>query len=115
VGSADIEELFFTSDERSLGTRSEFERVTLTAELELFEPLNGFALVGNDLRLPYQGNGHAAHADNTKDEDEADAGLLSGKAENALKPSHSKESPSTRFDLYAAHRANPSRQAGAQL
>jgi hypothetical protein len=35
---------------------------------------------------------------------------LSGDTANAAKPSHSKESPSTRSDLLAVARANPSRQ-----
>jgi hypothetical protein len=60
----------------------------LTAEFEGFQPLDGFALDGNDLRLPYKSNGHAAHGDNTEDENEADIGLVSGKAKNAPKPSH---------------------------
>ena len=73
-------------------------RAGLAAELELFEPLNSFALVGDNLRLPYQGNGHTAHGNNAKDENEADVGLVSRKAEDAPKPSHSKGSPSTQSD-----------------
>ena len=92
---------------------SEFsDRARLTAELEPFEPLDGFALVGNDLRLPDQSNGHEAHGDNAKDENEANVGLVSRKAENAAKPKHGKGSPSTRFDLLAVVRTNPSRQRG---
>jgi len=81
----------------------------LTAELESFEPLDGFALAGNDLRLPDQRNGHEAHGNNAKHENEADVGLVSGKTQTA-KPSHGRRSPSTRFDLLAVARANPSGQ-----
>jgi hypothetical protein len=76
-------------------------KVGLTAELEAFKPLDGFALVGNNLGLPDQGNGHATHGNDTKNENETDVGLVSGKAENAPKPSHGKGSPSTRLDLLA--------------
>jgi hypothetical protein len=86
------------------------DRARLPAEFEPFEPLDGFALVGNDLRLPDQTNGHKAHGNNAKHENETDLGLLSGDTANAAKPSHSKESPSTRSDLLAVARANPSRQ-----
>ena len=85
-------------------------RAGLTAEFELFEPLDGFALVGDDLRLPDQRDGHAAHGDDTKDQNKADAGFLGGKVEHALEPSHGKESPSTRFSLPDLCFMNPSRQ-----
>src|SRR6202158_3796946 len=91
-------------------SRKSTERPRLTAELESFEPLDGFALVGDDLRLPYQSYGHEAHGDNAKDENEANVGLVSRKAENAAKPNHGKGSPSTRFDQLAVVRANPSWQ-----
>jgi hypothetical protein len=45
-------------------------------------------LIGDDLRLPNQGNGHEAHGNHTKDENEADVGLVNGKVEDAAKPSH---------------------------
>jgi len=80
------------------------ERRRLTAKLESFEPLDGFALVGDNLRLPDQSNGHEAHGDDAKDENEANVGLVSRKAQNAAKPSHGKGSPSTRFDLLAVVR-----------
>ena|ERR1700674_826617 len=90
---------------------SEFsDRARLTAELEPFEPLDGFALVGNDLGLPDQSDGHETHGNNAKHENETDLGLMSGDAANSAKPSHSKESPSTRSDLLAVVSANPSRQ-----
>jgi hypothetical protein len=81
-----------------------------STELESFEPLDCFALVGDDLRLPDQGNGHKAHGNNAKDEDEADDGLVSRNTQNAAKPIHGKGSPSTRFDLQATFPAKPSRQ-----
>ena len=103
--------LLFSRYERTPETSSEStERPRLTSELESFEPLDGFALVGDDLRLPYQSNGHEAHGDNAKDENEANVGLVNRKAENAAKPKHGKGPPSTRFDLLAVIRANPSRQ-----
>jgi len=103
--------LLFSWCEKTPEARSEStERRRLTAKLKSFEPLDGFALVGDDLRLPYQSNGHEAHGDNAKDENEANVGLVSRKAENAAKPKHGKGSPSTRFDLLAVVRANPSRQ-----
>src|SRR4029077_8857439 len=86
------------------------EKAELPTELEPFEPLNGFALVGDDLRLPHQSNGHEAHGNHAKDENDADGGLLSGKAKNAPKPSHGKGSPSTQFALPSFVPANPSRQ-----
>jgi hypothetical protein len=82
----------------------------LTAELEPFEPANDFALIVNDLRLPYQGNGHEAHGNNAKDESEANDGLIGRKAENAAQPSHGNESPGTRFDSPNLVRTNPSWQ-----
>jgi len=51
----------------------------LASKLHLFQPLDGFALVGDNLRLPDKRDGHEAHGDDTQNEDEADAGLLSGK------------------------------------
>src|SRR5580704_16335326 len=56
---------------------------SLTAELELFEPLDSFALVGDNLRLPDKGDGHEAHGDNTNNENQSDVGLLSGKTKDA--------------------------------
>ena len=85
-------------------------RVKLAAELKLFEPLYSFTLVGNDLRLPHQRDGHAAHGDHAQDQNNPDAGLVSGKVEQALKPSHGKGSPSTRFDSIGNSLENPSRQ-----
>jgi hypothetical protein len=39
-----------------------FEAVIVSiAELDLFEPADGIALVGNDLRLPQQGDRHGSH------------------------------------------------------
>lgn len=74
-------------------------RAGLAAELEALEPLNSFALAGNDLRLPDQGNGHQAHGNNAKHKNEDDFGLVDRKGEGAPKPRHSKVSPSTRLDL----------------
>src|SRR5260370_27945432 len=88
----------------------------LTAELEAFEPANDFALIVNDLRLPYQGNGHEAHRNNAKAESDADDGLVSRKAENAAKPRHANESPGTPFDTLTLVRSNPNQQRlGAAL
>src|SRR5690348_7846299 len=67
----------------------------LAAELEPHKPLNGFALIGNDLCLPYQDNGHEAHKNDGKDENDNNIGLVNRKAEDAAKPSHGKRSPST--------------------
>ena len=50
----------------------------LAAKFQLFEPLDGFALAGNDLRLPDERNGHEAHGDDAENQDEADIGLLNG-------------------------------------
>src|SRR5260370_16278142 len=80
---------------RQAGVKLAAEGKGLTAELEAHQPLNGFALVGNDLRLPYQGNGNEAHEHNGKDENDDDVGLVNGEAEDAAKPSHGKGSPST--------------------
>src|SRR6266851_566813 len=82
----------------------------LAAELEALKPLDGFALIGNDLGLPDQGDGHEAQGNNTKDENEANVGLVSRKPESAAKPSHSKESPSTWVHRLAVVRENPRRQ-----
>ncbi len=100
--------LFFGCDKNRETSHGSTERARLTAELEPFEPLDGLALAGNDLRLPYQGDGHEAQGKNAKSENEVDGGLVSRKAENAPKPSHGKGSPSTRFDLLALVPANPS-------
>src|SRR5260370_22439191 len=89
-----------------------FGRTRLTAKLELLEPLDSFALVSNDLRLPDKSNGQKAHGNNAKDENEADIGFVSGKVENAAKPSHGNESPSTRCGLFARIRVG-SAQEGA--
>ena len=67
----------------------------LAAELELFEPLNGFALVGDDLRLPDERDRHAAHGDDTKNKNESNVGFLGRKTKGASKPCHGKGSPST--------------------
>ena len=72
------------------------DRTPSAAKLHLFQPLDGFALIGDDLRLPDQRNGHEAHGDDAEDEDEADIGLLSGKPKYTPKPGHGKGSPSTR-------------------
>src|SRR5260370_33071677 len=79
----------------------------LTAELEAFEPANDFALIVNDLRLPYQGNGHKAHGNNAKDESEAEDGLVSRKAENPAQPRHGNGSPGPRFDRLNLVRTTP--------
>ena len=102
--------LFRERREETLTLTKSALREGLAAELELFEPLNGFALVGNDLRLPHQRDRHAAHGDDSKEQHDADAGFLCGKVEQALKPSHGKGSPSTQFDFCVRNRANPSRQ-----
>ena len=71
----------------------------LAAEFELFEPLNGFALVGDDLRLPDESHGHEAHGDDAQYKNKSDVGFGSGKAKNATKPGHGKGSPSTQISL----------------
>ena len=76
--------------------RSAGDRMPSAAKFQLFQPLNGFALIGDDLRLPDEGNGHEAHGDDAEDEDEADIGLLSGKPKYTPKPGHGGGSPSTR-------------------
>lgn len=58
----------------------------LAAELELFEPLDGFALARDDLRLPDKRNGHEAHGDDAKHKDESNVGLLSREAKGASQP-----------------------------
>src|SRR5207245_11000292 len=65
------------------------------AELVPTQPLNGCALIGNDLCLPYQSNRHEAHKKNGKDENDNNIGLVNRKAEDAAKPSHDKGPPST--------------------
>jgi hypothetical protein len=70
---------------------------SLAAELELFEPLNGFALVGDDLSLPNERNGHEAHADDAEYKNESNRGLLGGKVKDAAKPGHGKGSHSTQL------------------
>lgn len=70
---------------------------SLAAELELFEPLDGFALVGDDLCLPHERNGHEAHADDAKYQNKSNLRLLGGKVKDAAKPGHGKGSPSTRL------------------
>ena len=66
------------------------------SELQLFQPLNGFALVGDNLRLPNERDRHEAHGDDAEDEDETEVGLLSGEPKCTPKPSHGRGSPSTR-------------------
>src|SRR5216684_4135658 len=68
--------------------RSAGDRMPSAAKFQLFQPLDGFALIGDDLRLPDEGNGHEAHGDDAEDEEEADIGLLSGKPKYTPKPSH---------------------------
>jgi hypothetical protein len=79
----------------------------LATELELLEPVNRFALIGDDLRLPDEGDGHDAHGKDAKDQNEADMGFLNGKPESAAKPHHGKGSPSTRMPQLA-HRCTNS-------
>ena len=75
----------------------------------MFKPLDRLALIGNDLSLPEKRDGHEAHGDNAKNENEANAGLVSREAENAPKPIYGKESPSTRVHRLVDVRANPRR------
>jgi hypothetical protein len=60
----------------------------LAPELELFEPLKGFALVGDDLGLPDERDRHEAHGDDAKNKNESDVGLRSREAKNPSKPCH---------------------------
>ena len=71
-------------------------RMALAAKLQLFQPLDSFALIGDDLRLPDERDRHEAHGYDAEDEDEADIGLLSGKPKYTPEPSHGRGSPSTR-------------------
>jgi len=82
----------------------------LASELKLLQPLDRLALIGNDLRLPDKGDGHEAHGDDAKNENQPNVGLLNGKTKDASKPSHGKGSPSTglltqaiRFDRLRGH------------
>jgi hypothetical protein len=83
----------------------------LAAEFELLEPLDGFALVRDDLGLPNEGDGHEAHGDDTKDKNKADVGLGSGKAKSAMEPEHGMGTPSTWFAPSNASDAIPIRQS----
>src|SRR5713101_1133954 len=94
--------------ERGAGNRG-----LLAAKLDLFQPLNGFALVGDNLRLPDERNGHEAHGDDAEDEDETDVGLLSGEPKCMPKPSHGRGSPST--PDHPRNKANPVRQARGHI
>jgi len=58
------------------------------AELQRLEPLDGSALVGDDLRLPDDGDGHEAHQENADSEGEVGVGLASREAKGANEPSH---------------------------
>jgi hypothetical protein len=62
--------------------------VPLAPELELFEPLDSFPLVRDDLGLPDEGDGHETHGENAENQYEADIGLVSGNVKNAPKPCH---------------------------
>lgn len=63
-------------------------RVGLAAELHALEPLDSFALAGDNLCLPDQGDGHQAHGNNAKHQDEDDFRLMDGKGEGTPKPRH---------------------------
>jgi len=63
--------------------------------LQLLEPPDRIALVGDDLRLPYQGNGHGAHDYEAKDQSDADVRLANLTPKNAANPFHGWSSPST--------------------
>lgn len=63
-------------------------RAALSAELHALEPLDSFALAGNDLRLPDQGDGQQAHGNNAKHKNEDDFRLMDGKGEGTPKPRH---------------------------
>ncbi len=52
------------------GTRSFL--TSLISGLELLKPTDDVALVGNDLRLPDERNGHGAHNKQANDEDDTD-------------------------------------------
>jgi len=106
IGDVPEQAIYCKSLWSSLGRRSEQRnrvvvaradhRMALAAKLQLFQPLDGFALIGDDLRLPDERDRHEAHSDDAEDEDEADIGLLSGKPKYTPKPSHGRGSPSTR-------------------
>src|SRR5215469_14871749 len=66
-----------------------------TSGLELFKPTDRIPLVGNDLRLPDQGNGHSAHDYEAKNQGEADMRLANLTPKDAANPFHGWGSPST--------------------
>jgi hypothetical protein len=58
------------------------------AELDLFEPADGIALVGNDLGLPDDGNRHDAHEEKADDESKPQMQLANLNPTNAANPFH---------------------------
>lgn len=63
--------------------------------LELFQPPDRIALIGNDLGLPDEGNRHGAHDNEAKNQSNADVRLANLAPENATNPFHGNTSPST--------------------
>jgi len=53
-----------------------------------FEHANDGVLLGDDLGLPYQGDGHNAHGENAERENQAHLGFRGGDMEDATHPGH---------------------------
>src|SRR5439155_24421462 len=86
----------------------------LAAELEPHKPLNCFALIGNDLGLPYQGNGHETHKKNGKDENDDNVRRVNKEAEDAAKPSQGKGLLEVLINLHIFGSAKLSQQLRVQ-
>ena len=70
------------------------------AELAGLEPVDGVALIQDDLRLPHQDDAHNTQGDETDSEDHAFLRFRRRTFEVAPKPRHSEESPSTQSAIY---------------
>src|SRR5215469_957440 len=58
------------------------------AELDLFEPADGVALVGNDLCLPDKGDRHGSHDQEAQDKSDPDVRLANLTPKDAANPWH---------------------------
>src|SRR5690348_11509733 len=74
-------------------------RRRLAAEFDLFEPANRLALVGNNLRLPDERDGHDAHDQEAEDKSGPDIRLANLNSKIAANPFHGWSSPSTAFAI----------------
>ena len=92
-GSAGNTTTNFRKEQKSLIIGLSGQAAISIAELDVLEPADGIALVGDDLCLPDKGDRHGTHDQEAEDKSDHDVRLVNLAPKDAAHPFHGRGSP----------------------